>query len=150
MTTNLKLMSDQPHLSKRGNLAYNTVLRPDFELYFEASRNVYHPVNNPQGAFPLNVADNKLNWNRLKDKLEFISASKEIPEWVSGYTSGLGHESFRFAVAGFLSAFLAHQPVNPENIGIAAGATAVIELSAMILADPGGCCRISGSLISCI
>lgn len=130
-------MSDQPHLSKRGNLACNTVLRPDFELYFEASRNIYDPVNNPHGAFPLNVADNKLNWAKLKDKLQQISASEGIPEWVSGYTSGLGHETFRLALARFLSTFLAHQPLDPENIGIAAGATAVIELSAMILADAG-------------
>lgn len=131
-------MSEHLFLSKRGNGAYNTVLRPDFELYFEASANIYDPINNPEGTFPLNVADNKLNWEKLRAKLQLISASEEIPEWVSGYTSGLGHESFRSALAGFLSAFTAGgELMAPENIGIAAGATAVIELSALILADTG-------------
>lgn len=130
-------MSDLSFLSVRGNRAYNTVLRPDFELYFEASKNVYHAVDNPEGAFPLNVADNNLNWNKLRDKIQFISATKEIPEWVSGYTSGLGHETFRVALAEFLSVFLAPYTLDPQNIAVAAGATAVIELSALILADAG-------------
>lgn len=121
----------------RGDRAYNTVLRPDFELYFEASKNAYHPVDNPEGAFALNVADNNLIWNKLRNKIHFVSATKEIPEWVSGYTSGLGHETFRFALAEFLSVFLAQYPLDPQNIGIAAGTTAIIELSALILADPG-------------
>lgn len=124
-------------LSSRGNRAHQTVLRPDFELYFEASKNVYHAIDNPEGTFPLNVADNKLNWDKLREKLQFISATKEIPEWVSGYTSGLGHETFRIVMAEFLSTFLAHYPLDHKNIGIAAGATAVIELSALILADAG-------------
>lgn len=130
-------MSDLSFVSLRGNRAHNTVLRPDFELYFEASKNVYHAIDNPEGTFPLNVADNKLNWDKLREKLQFISATKEIPEWVSGYTSGLGHETFRIVMADFLSTFLAHHPLDFKNIGIAAGATAVIELSALILADAG-------------
>lgn len=130
-------MSHLSHLSKRGILARQTVLRPDFELYFEASRNVYNALDNPDGSFPLNVANNKLNWDILREKLQFISATKDIPKWVSGYASGLGHESFRSALAEFLSVFVAHHPLDPKNIGIAAGATAVIELSAMILADAG-------------
>lgn len=38
-------MSDLSFVSLGGNRAYNTVLRPDFELYFEASKNVYHAIN---------------------------------------------------------------------------------------------------------
>lgn len=125
------------HLSKRGTRAFNTVVRSDFELYFEASQNLYHPVTNTTGSFTLNVADNKLNWEKLKSKLEFISATEQIPDWVSGYTSGLGHESFRSALAGFLSTFIANEEIDYGNIGIAAGATAVIEVTSMILADAG-------------
>lgn len=130
-------MSDLPHLSKRGIHALQTAIRPDFALYFEASRNLYNALDNPDGSFPLNVANNKLNWDMLREKLQSISAAKDIPKWVSGYASGLGHETFRCALAEFLSVFVAHRPLDPENIGIAAGATAVIELSAMILADAG-------------
>ncbi|WP_181390512.1 aminotransferase class I/II-fold pyridoxal phosphate-dependent enzyme [Sphingobacterium athyrii] len=130
-------MSDLSYISLRGNRAYNTVVRPDFELYFEASKNIYHPVDNPHGTFPLNVADNNLNWSILSKKLQHISATQKIPHWVSGYTSGRGHETFRAALAEFVGNFLANRPLDPENIGVAAGATAVIELSAIILADKG-------------
>ncbi|RKF37073.1 hypothetical protein BCY89_05325 [Sphingobacterium siyangense] len=130
-------MSDLSFISSRGKRAYHTVVRPDFELYFEASKNIYHAVDNPHGTFPLNVADNNLNWPILRERLQHIAATKEIPEWVSGYTSGLGHETFRAALAEFLGNFLANRPLDPENIGVAAGATAVIELSAIILADKG-------------
>jgi len=130
-------MSDLPNLSLRGNRAYNTVVRPDFELYFEASKNIYDVLDNPQGAFPLNVADNKLNWSILREKLQHISATHQIPAWVSGYSPGLGNETFRLSLAEFLSTFLANQPLNHEHIGVAAGATAVVELSAIILADKG-------------
>ncbi|MGJ1325039.1 aminotransferase class I/II-fold pyridoxal phosphate-dependent enzyme [Sphingobacterium faecium] len=130
-------MSDLSNISSRGNRAYHTVVRPDFELYFEASKNIYHAVDNPDGTFPLNVADNNLNWPILSERLQKIAATQEIPDWVSGYTSGLGHETFRAALADFLGIFLAKRPLDPANIGVAAGATAVIELSAIILADKG-------------
>lgn len=130
-------MSELSYISLRGNRAYNTVVRPDFELYFEASKNIYDASNNPHGTFPLNVADNNLNWSLLSNNLQHISTTQEIPDWVSAYTSGLGHETFRSTLAVFLATFLANQQLDPENIGIAAGATAVIELSAIILADKG-------------
>lgn len=130
-------MSELSYLSSRGNQAYHTVLRPDFEVYFEASKNIYDALDNPNGTFPLNVADNKLNWSVLRKKLQDIAAEHEIPLWVPGYTSGLGHETFKLALAEFLGKFLAQHRLDPENIGIAAGATAVIELSATILADKG-------------
>ena len=44
-------------LSNRGNIASTTVLRVDMDKYFEAIENVYHKENNPNGAFPLNVAE---------------------------------------------------------------------------------------------
>ncbi|PUV24513.1 aminotransferase class I/II-fold pyridoxal phosphate-dependent enzyme [Sphingobacterium athyrii] len=130
-------MSELSYISLRGNRAYNTVVRPDFELYFEASKNIYSAEENPHGTFPLNVADNNLNWPILRERMQYIAATLEIPDWVSGYTSGLGHETFRVALADFLGNFLADRPIAPENIGVAAGATAVIELSAIILADKG-------------
>lgn len=130
-------MSELSYISLRGNRAFNTTVRPDFELYFEASKNIYSAEENPHGTFPLNVADNNLNWPILRERLQYIAATLEIPDWVSGYTSGLGHETFRVALADFLGNFLADRPLAPENIGVAAGATAVIELSAIILADNG-------------
>ena len=124
-------------LSDRGIKAATTVIRTDMEAYFDAVQNLYHRDNNPNGAFPLNVAENKLSWHLLKAKIQDITRKKEIPEWVSSYTSGKGSPSFREAVAKFLSRFLTKSDVNPEQLAFSAGATSVIEMTALVLGDIG-------------
>ena len=123
------------HLSKRGIKASTSVIRTDMEAYFDAVQNLYHKDTNPDGAFPLNVAENKLCWQLLRDKIQQIARSKEIPAWVAGYTSGRGAPSFREAVAGFLADFLAHCPIDAERMVFSAGATSVIEMTALVLGD---------------
>lgn len=125
-------------LSRRGQTAYNTTLRIDFELFFEANRDLYHKVDNPKGKFPLNTAENKQSWPLLKEKLELVSLEKAIPHWTALYTSCLGNETFRTALAGFLEKFLTKCPINPDHLGISAGATAVVEMTSWLLADEGG------------
>ncbi len=124
-------------LSERGQTAHNNVLRIDFELFFEASGNMYHKETNPSGAFPLNTAENKQSWHLLKEKLEMLSLEKSIPTWTANYTSCLGDEVFRKALAGFLEKFLTKCPINPDHLGISAGATAIVELSTWLLANRG-------------
>lgn len=124
-------------LSRRGKQAADTPLRVDSELFNEASANLYHPVENPDGAFPLNVAENRLSWSELKAKIEEITATNPIPDWVAGYAARCGAPDFRKAVAGFLSRHLTGCPIDPDHIGVSAGATSVIEMSSFILADPG-------------
>lgn len=124
-------------LSTRGNLASSAVLRPDFEIFFEASKNLYHKETNPTGTFPLNIAENVLNWPMLKAKIQQITQENEIPDWVSGYTSCLGAPEFRGSVAKFLSKHVTGCPVDPEAIGLSSGATAVIEMTSFLLADKG-------------
>ena len=128
-----------PHLkalSKRGQKAHDTVLRVDFELFFQASENMYHSINNPNGDFPLNTAENKLSWPLLKEKLALLQLEKSIPDWVANYTSCLGHESFREALANFLSRFLTNCPIDANHLGVSAGATAVIEMTTWLLGNP--------------
>lgn len=124
-------------LSKRGQIAFHTQLRVDFDLFFEASGDMYHPINNPNGKFPLNTAENKQSWHLLKEKIELLSLEKSIPDWVPNYTSCLGHESFRLTMASFLARFLTKSPINPDNLGISVGASAVIEMTAWLLGDSG-------------
>lgn len=124
-------------LSKRGQIAHDNVLRIDFELFFEANKNLYHKATNPNGTFPLNTAENKQSWPLLKDKLELIALEKSIPNWAANYTSCLGHEDFRVALAGFLEKFLTKCPIHPDHLGLSAGATAVIEMTSWILANRG-------------
>lgn len=130
-------MPKHSSLSQRGQIAQNTVLRIDFEVFFEAMQNLYHAKNNPEGAIPLNIAENRLSWHLLRDKMQHISRKQDIPDWVPSYTSALGAPEFREAMAGFLSRFLTHCPIDPEQLGLSAGATATVEVSSWILGDAG-------------
>jgi hypothetical protein len=51
---------DYSSLSFRGQSLASTPARVDFELFMEAAQNLYCPDENPEGAFPLNVAENTL------------------------------------------------------------------------------------------
>jgi len=124
-------------LSSRGENASVSVLRVDFEAYFDALKNIYHKTKNPKGTFPLNVAENKLSWPALKKKMELLSAKHPIPDWVANYTDSIGSSSFREVVAKFYTTFLAKCEVNSENLAVSAGAGSVIELTSWILAEPG-------------
>lgn len=130
-------MNNKKILSKRGQKVHDTVLRVDFELFFEANQDIYHKETNPNGKFPLNTAENKQSWPLLKEKMEMLLLEKSIPNWVANYTSCLGDESFRIALAGFLSKFLTKCPINPDHLGVSAGATAIVEMTAWLLADAG-------------
>jgi aspartate/methionine/tyrosine aminotransferase len=130
-------MSKHSSLSQRGQTAQHTQLRIDFEVFFEAMENLYHPVDNPDGAIPLNIAENRLSWHLLRDKMQHISCEQNIPDWVPSYTSALGAPEFREAMAGFMSRFLTHCPIDPEQLGMSAGATATVEVTSWILANRG-------------
>lgn len=125
------------HISQRGYAAAEKPVRVDLELYSQAIKNKYHKDHNPDGAFPMNVAENHLCWDLLREKMESITRSKNIPEWVASYGDPAGVRSFREAVAGFLSDFLVHQEVPADTLACSAGATSVIEMTSFLLADPG-------------
>ena len=124
-------------LSTRGSRAASTPLRIDYGAYAEAVANAYHPIDNPDGALPLNRAENVLSWPDLKTKIEAITAENEIPAWVPLYASARGAPEFREAVASFLSEHLTGCPIDPDHLGVSAGATGVIEMTSFILADAG-------------
>jgi len=81
------------------------------------------------------TAENKQSWHLLKEKIELLSLEKSIPDWVPNYTSCLGHESFRTAIAGFLERFLTKSPINPNHLAVSVGASAVVEVTAWLLGD---------------
>lgn len=124
-------------LSARGARAAGTPLRIDYEAFREAEEDRYHPVENPEGKIALNVAENRLSWPDLRRKIEEITADGAIPDWVPGYTSPRGAPEFREVVASFLADHLTGGPVDPEHLGVSAGATGVIETTSLILADEG-------------
>jgi aspartate/methionine/tyrosine aminotransferase len=124
-------------LSSRGALAADTPLRVDYDAFLEASENPYHPIDNPEGALALNIAENRLSWPELRARIETITRTQEIPEWVPSYTSTLGAPEFREAAAGFLEAHLTGCPIDPDHLGVSAGATSVIEMTGLVLAEAG-------------
>lgn len=124
-------------LSKRGQLAANTVMRVDLEVSFEALDNQFDPHTNPTGSFPLSIAENRLNWQTLKAKFQQIAADHEIDDWVMGYTSPSGSDEFRTSIATFYERHLTKCPVDPATIACSPGATGIVEMTAILLAEEG-------------
>jgi len=124
-------------LSGRGMRASSTAVRVDMDLYFEAAANLYDARTNPQGKFPVNVAENRLTWSLLKNKIEETTRHYPVEDWVANYTSSVGALSTRQVFAGFLEKFLTRCPIDPEHLCMGPGAAAVIEQTAWIIGEPG-------------
>ena len=124
-------------LASRGMTASTKAVRVDMDLYFEAAANLYDAKTNPQGKFPINVAENRLTWNLLKTKIEETALKNPLEDWVANYTSSVGALSTRQVFASFLEKFLTHCPIDPEHLCMGPGAAAVIEQTAWILGEPG-------------
>lgn len=124
-------------LSGRGARAASTPLRVDYAAFQEAEEDLYHPETNPQGKIPLNIAENRLSWHELKERIQQICGEGDLPDWVPGYTSTRGAPAFRSSLASFLSRHLTGSEVDPEHLVVSTGATGVIEMTALVLADPG-------------
>lgn len=127
-------MTNKTNISKRGIQATHTELRADLKLFFEAKSNMWH-ANNPDGKFPLNMAENNLSWDILNDKIEVIMKTQKVPDWVSNYTGIAGHDSFLEAVAQFMSTHLIGDEISAEHLVSSAGATAVMELASWVFCD---------------
>ena len=124
--------------------------RIDLDLFTEAAEDLYHPEDNPEGKFPLNVAENTLMIPLVKAKLEAILQQQPLPEWTFQYTATIGHPEVREQVAAFMSQYLCRTKVDPDTIGFAAGASAIIEISSFVLADPGDVVVIPAPPTPCI
>ncbi len=124
-------------LSIRGAASAENPARIDFELFMEANQNLYCPDNNPDGAFPLSVAENTLSTSFIKAKLTSILQQNEMPDWVLNYTHLLGHPEVREEIALFMEKYLCKCPISPDAIGFSAGASAIIEVSSFALSNPG-------------
>ncbi len=130
-------MNSIPSLSNRGNSLAQNPARIDFEIFTEAVQNLYSPDENPTGAFPLNIAENQLMSSEIKTQLNTIFQRSEVPDWVLNYTDMLGNGSVREVVVEFMEEHLTKCAIPVESIGLSAGASAIIEASAFVLANPG-------------
>lgn len=128
---------DISSLSNRGQALASNPARVDFEVFMDAMQNLYHKEDNPEGAFPLNVAENKLMSDVIRTKLNQIMWLNEIPEWVMGYTHPNGHPEVRQQVAKFMETNLCHCSIGENSIAFSAGASAIIEASSFVISNPG-------------
>ena len=124
-------------ISNRGIEAINTELRPDFKIFFEAAQNIYDKDLNPEGSFPLNMAENILCWPMIRNRINEIFRTSEVPDWVANYTGMGGSEEFLKAMSEFISEHLAKTTIDPSHLAASAGVTAVLELASWILCDSG-------------
>ena len=122
-------------LSQRGRQKATEPLRPDFALFERAQENRYTP-DNTDGAIALCIAENLLQWEAMRDKLQDI-ATRPWPEWMAAYAPLHGAPEFREAVAHFVGKHIAGVELDADNFCASAGATAVIEVTALCLGDPG-------------
>ncbi len=125
------------NLSSKGKKLTENAARVDFEVFMEASQNLYSPDENPDGAFPLNVAENQLMASEIRNRLNAVLMQGNIPDWVLNYTHLLGNPEVRETIADFMETELCKCPISPESIGLSAGASAIIEVTAFVLTDPG-------------
>lgn len=126
-----------PSLSGRGARAAQTPLRIDYDAFREAEADLFHPTSNPSGKIPLNIAENRLSWPEMKARIQTVTRTHQIPDWVPGYTSTRGAPAFREALASFLTQHLTGCPMDPARFVVSAGATSVIEMTALVLAEAG-------------
>jgi len=119
-------------ISRRGKKATQTELRADFDIFFEAKDDLWHKEHNPNGKFPVNMAENNLCWDLMNKKINDILNHKSMPSWVPNYTGISGQNDFKETLAKFLSTYITKCTINPNHIAVSAGATAVIELASWI------------------
>lgn len=129
-------MENQKAISQRGAQAADTVLRADFSLFFEASNDLWS-LDNIEGKFPLNMAENNISWHLLQAEFEKILQNNKIPEWVSNYTSPKGSPELLASLSHFLKTHIAKCEVDPEHLLVSAGSTAILELMSWVLGDAG-------------
>jgi 1-aminocyclopropane-1-carboxylate synthase len=132
--------SDDPIASQRGQDA--VALLP---TYLADARAVtkYHPVNAPNGALQLSVAESQLVEDLLVPQIN--AWAREIPFTADGiyYQPTPGRPSLKAAMAQYMQELL-NLPVVPDTEGIivGAGCNAVLENLCFALAEPGDTCLI--------
>ncbi len=124
-------------LSTRGNALASGSTRVDMELFHNAMQDLYDPETNPDGAFPLNVAENRLMSGVIREGLTGITSKETIPDWVLNYTETIGHPEVRETIALFMEEHLCKCHIDPDSIGFSAGVSAIIETSSFLLGNKG-------------
>lgn len=77
-----------------------------------------YSIEKPDGYINMMIAENSLMLKEVKQKIENICKTNELPENVWKYTDMNGSPGFRKAIADFMSKYSFHRAVNPEHIAV--------------------------------
>lgn len=125
--------SDQSSsLSKRGHNIKST--RDDIPLFMAGLADPYDPLNNTQGYLVMLVAENKLMWKEMAQKIEQVQQASPLPEWIFTYGSMTGQADFCRAMAKIFSKWI-DGPVDPKYVETQAGAGSVLAQLSYLLGD---------------
>ena len=126
-----------PTLSKRGQEQASNLARIDIELFMEATDNLFHPTDNPEGAFPLNVAENSVMAGRIQAEFNKILKETELPLWPLKYTSTAGFPETLEVIAQFMRKYFQSEAISADKLVLSAGAAASLEVFSFAIANPG-------------
>lgn len=90
--------------------------------------------DDPDRYIGLAVAENKLVWDLLEEK---INRNRHVPEYTAGYDAMVGSERFRSIVAEFGSKHLWGRTVTADEVVTLAGAGSILETLFYVIGDPG-------------
>ena len=97
----------------------------------------YSP-STPNGALQLSVAENQMLEDLLQPALTSMYVNQEFPTDAIYYQPTHGRESFRKAMAEYLTNLLElSSSMDPDGIVVGAGCNAVLENLCLCLAEPG-------------
>ena len=121
-------------VSQRGSTL--KAVRDDISLFMKGIQDAYHPTDNPHGYLVMLVAENKLMWKEMAQKLEQVQASNPLPSWIFNYGDMGGEDGFKQSMADMMQHWI-QAPVNKTYLRFQDGAGSVLGQIAFALTDPG-------------
>ena len=122
-------------LSKRGSSI--ELIRDDLLVFMKGAADPYDPLENPDGYLVMLVAENKLMWKEMAQKLESaMSKSPPVPSWVLGYGDMGGEIHFKQTMATMMQRWI-DAPINATLLQFQSGVGSVLDQLSYVLADPG-------------
>ncbi|MCH8567999.1 MAG: aminotransferase class I/II-fold pyridoxal phosphate-dependent enzyme [Balneolales bacterium] len=121
------------YISKRGKKLIEG-FQPLVKAHFKCAENPWHPETNPAGYINLGTAENHLLFEELKYKLN--PGKEQLEEMHTHYAELHGMASFREALALYAQE-ITGVSLNPENIAVASGSSAILDMLFYVLCEPG-------------
>lgn len=121
-------------VSKRGGEV--KAIRDDLPLFMKAVQDAYHPTDNPNGYLVMLVAENKLMWKEMAQKIEKVQSSGPLPSWIFNYGDMGGQADFKQSMANMMRHWI-HAPIDKDYLRFQDGAGSVLAQISYILTDPG-------------